>query len=825
MAQENTLFAEVILPLPLRQTFSYELPKNYEDELKSGMRVIVPFGRKIYTGIVFSVSTERPHFATKEILSVQDDEPIIESTHFEFWKWLADYYMCSMGEVFRAALPTGMKPEGETVLSLREIEDISELSTKEQQVVDLLLNETHISLKKLQKKLDFKGLYTLNKLREKNIIAIQEKLKTSYTIKTDIYLKLSDKIARKGFTAELQNELRRAPKQKAALEFFLNAINTKQTENYEGSYFIRRDDFIRESGISRAVIKTLVEKKHLEEYEREIDRIQPDEVKQIEPTEFSPAQQKAYNEILSNFENKDAVLLHGQTSSGKTELYIKLIKETIQQGRQALYLLPEIALSTQIIERLKKHFGDKIGVYHSKYSDAERTEIWRRLSPAEKNQSYQIILGVRSAIFLPFTNLGLIIVDEEHESSYKQYHPAPRYHAPNAAAVLTQIHGAKLLLGSATPSAESYYNAKTDKYGMVHLKERFGKVALPEIILADVKEARRKKQMKSLFTPELYKTIHQALKNKEQIILFQNRRGFSPFLICRECSWVPRCEHCDVSLVYHRRSDQLICHYCGYSYSRPEVCTACGQPSLHPAGFGTEKITEETQALFPQAKCLRMDLDTTSRKTAFREIISDFENHRADILIGTQMVSKGLDFGNVSVVGIMQADLMLNYPDFRAAERSFQMMLQVSGRAGRRSKQGRVVIQTNTPKHPVIQATLNNDFENMLYRELQERKLFKYPPYFRLIQITARDKKLSLTDDAAETLARELHKYFGNKILGPEYPPVGKIKNWYLKNILLKIDRKQSAGRAKAIVLKAVNNMRQNKKYRYVQFIFDVDPA
>ena len=826
MSTEKPVFAEIILPLPLKQMFSYEVPIAYAHKVYSGMRVVVPFGKKkLYTGIIYTISNQRPHFATKEILSVLDDEPVIDVLHLKFWKWIADYYMCSIGEVYRAALPAGMKPEGETVLSLREIEDITALSSKEQQIVQLLSNEKDLSLKKLQKKLDFKGFYTLNKLKEKNIISIKEKLRESYKIKTENYLKLSEEIAQNGISTETAEKLSRAKKQKAALDFFTEKVAKDETINHEGGKFLKRSDFMQASGISASVLRELVKKGYLLEYEQEIDRLHNETAHTEPPKAFSPAQEKAYREIKTGFEEKDIVLLHGQTSSGKTEIYIKLIDETIKEGRQVLYLLPEIALSTQIIERLKKHFGELIGVYHSKYSDAERTEVWRHISPAGDASKYQIILGVRSSVFLPFDNLGLIITDEEHESSYKQYQPAPRYNAANAAAVLAKMHGGKLLLGSATPSVESYHNAIEGKYALVELNERFGNIALPEIILANVKEARRIKKMKSVFTPELYQAVSRALANKEQVILFQNRRGFSPFLICNECSWVPRCEHCDVSMVYHRHSDQLVCHYCGYSYARPEVCSACGQPSLKPAGFGTEKIQEETELLFPEAKTLRMDLDTTGRKTSFQKIISDFANQRANILIGTQMVSKGLDFDNVSVVGIMQADLMLNYPDFRACERSFQMLVQVSGRAGRRGKRGKVIIQTNNPEHPIIQSVVKNDFIAMYQAETEERKLFNYPPYYRLIQITVRDKNLQLTDEAAEIVAAEFQKYFGKMVLGPEYPPVAKVKNWYMKNILIKIKREESVQRAKYIINQVINQMRMQSKFRYIQFVFDADPV
>lgn len=819
------MFVEVILPLPLRQLFTYELPVGNVGPVRPGMRVVVPFGkRKLYTGMVYSVFDERPHFATKEILTVLDDEPLVDELHIRFWEWTANYYMCTLGEVFRAALPAGLKPEGETVISLNSISDTEELSPKEQQIVNALSEEKDLSLSKLKQKLDFKGLYTLNKLRDRQIISFKEKIKEKYKPKTEVFITLAESVS--GGLNEAQKQMvEKAPKQRQALEFITDRSNPSDWLYYEDKAYIKRNVLMTKAGVSAAVLKGLVKKGFLEEYEQEIDRLKPDERTLVDVKALSPAQEKTYNDIKEAFTKKDIVLLHGQTSSGKTELYIRLAEEVMQAGRQVLYLLPEIALSAQITERLKNHFGDKVGVFHSRYSDAERTEIWRHISPAGPASKYQMILGVRSSVFLPFDNLGLIIVDEEHEASYKQYQPAPRYNAANLSTVLGLMHGAKLLLGSATPSVESYFNAYSGKYALAELNERYGKVSLPEIIVADIKEAQRKKQMKSRFTKQLYNAVSDALSNREQVILFQNRRGFAPFLICNECAWVPRCKHCDVSLVYHKKNDRLVCHYCGYSEDYPHVCDACKQPAVKPAGFGTEQIEQSVEELFPSARILRMDLDTTAGKNAYEQIISAFENHEADILIGTQMVSKGLDFENVTVVGIMQADLMLNYPDFRANERAFQTMMQVSGRAGRRGKRGKVIIQTGNAEHVVIQSVIDNDYKGMFREQTAERKLFKYPPFYRTIILTVKFRDLSILDKAAELLATELRKYLKDPVLGPEYPPVAKIKNWYMKNILIKIDRQKSVHRAKHIIEKVTQSVNARQAFRYVQFVYDVDPV
>ncbi len=820
------MYVEVILPLPLRQLFTYKVPADNTMKISEGMRVVVPFGKsKIYTGIIYAILQETPYFDTKEIITILDDEPIVTDLHLKFWSWVANYYLCSLGEVYRTALPSGMKPEGETLIHLNYLEYSENLNDREQQIIDALSADNEISIAKLRSKFDFKTITAINQLQKKNIISFKQKLKENYKPKLELYLKLADDIAENGLNEHQQKLLSKAPKQRQAIEYMLQNMESENFFISENNYYTKRSSFLEKSGVSASVLKQVLQKGLIEEYEQEIDRLKFEFQENEAPNELSQAQAKALDEVRQNFQSKTTVLLHGQTASGKTEIYIHLAKEYMAQGKQVLYLMPEIALTTQITQRLKKHFGDKLGVFHSKYSNAERTEIWRHISPSGASSRYQIILGVRSAIFLPFSNLGLIIVDEEHEASYKQFQPAPKYNAVNLAAVLALMHQAKLLLGSATPSIESYFNAKTNKYALVELSQRYKGISLPEIIIADIKEAKRKKQLKENFTPQLYKAIEQSLEQNKQIILFQNRRGYAPFLICNKCYWIPRCKYCDVSLVYHKNSDKLVCHYCSYTEDYPQVCNSCKQPDVSPYGYGTEQIEYSVNKLFPQAKVLRMDLDTTSGKHAYKNIISEFERHEADILIGTQMVSKGFDFKNVNLVGVMQADLALNYPDFRANERAFQLLTQLSGRSGRHGKKGKVIIQTVNIDHPIIQSVADNDYQTVFKEQVAERKLFKYPPFYRIIVITVKFRNNKVVDKASSLLVDMLRKYFKENILGPEYPPVPKIKNQYMKNILVKINRKQALHKAKYIIAKHANMITSKQEFRYVQILYDVDPA
>ncbi len=657
---------------------------------------------------------------------------------------------------------------------------------------------------------------------DKKAVILEEKLREIYKPKTETYIKLNDSIISEKQLNEAFENLKRAPKQVHVLMSYIKLsgyfLNKKTLE-------VKKQLLIEESKASSAIVKSLVDKNILSEYNKTISRLNDDVKEQIEIKKLSEAQQKTHDEIQDQYSEKDVVLLHGVTSSGKTEIYIHLIKEQLDKGKQVLYLLPEIALTTQIINRLISVFGNRVGIYHSKFSDSERVEVYKNIIEPRDKIKYDIILGVRSSLFLPFSNLGLIIVDEEHENTYKQYDPAPRYNARDCSVVLAQMHKAKVLLGTATPSVESYFNAETGKYGLVQLTSRYQNIQLPEIHLVDILRARKKKEMKSIFSPALIDSIKDSLTINEQVILFQNRRGFAPYLECDMCGWIPYCTNCDVSLTYHRHKNELVCHYCGYTIRSPKTCKACGSAAVQTRGFGTEKIEDEIKIFFPDAKVARMDLDSTRKKNAYQTIIGEFEDGKIDILIGTQMVSKGLDFDNVSLVGILNADNMLNYPDFRAFERSYQLMAQVSGRAGRKNKQGKVVIQTSNPEHPILQFVLDNKYEEMYKSQLFERKNFKYPPFYKLIKISVRHKKQDVADKASHQLAVNLKKIFGKRILGPEPPVISRVQNNFIQNIILKIERERSYQKAKQLLYEQIINLITQDSFKSIHISIDVDPV
>jgi len=791
------LYADLILPVPLDQLFTYHVPQELEAECQIGKRAVVQFGqKKVYSAIIYRTHHNKPtEYKTKSIFSILDDEPIINEFQFKFWKWIASYYLCTIGEVYRAALPAGLKLESHTSVRYNTDffdtdEDTAALSfsPKETILLDSLRTKKSLKISAINDLLSVKNsLNYLKSLYDKGAIEIEESLNQSYKTKKESYIRLGDTVQTEDNLNIALDELSRARKQKQLLLSFLELINYSLDDQKEE---ISKKELLEFSGSSAQFLKELEKKGILITTQKDTSRLNTEDVPVIEAKTLNVAQSKALQNINEQFKEKDTVLLHGVTSSGKTEVYIHLIAEMIRKGKQVLYLLPEIALSTQLIHRLKKHFGNEIGVYHSKFSDAERVEIWNNIQNTSKlnNQpKYKIILGVRSSVFLPYANLGLIIIDEEHENTFKQYNPAPRYQARDAALVLAKIHGARTLLGTATPSIESYFNAQSGKYGLVELLTRFQDIELPEIFIADIKEARRKKQMKSHFTPMLLEGIENALKNKSQVILFQNRRGYAPYLECTSCNAIPKCKHCDVSLTYHRHTNQLVCHYCGYAYTNKGACEECGSTAVHTRGFGTEKIEDELAIFFPNAAMKRMDLDTTRGKKSHEKIIHEFETGNLDILIGTQMVTKGLDFDNVSLVGILDADQMLNFPDFRAYERSFQLMAQVSGRAGRKNKRGKVIIQTLNAKNVIIKDVINNNYQNMFSLQLAERKLFKYPPFNRLIYITLRHKNKQVLDNAALVYASWLKTLFPNNILGPEYPIINRTHDLFLKNIIIKL--------------------------------------
>ncbi|WP_321478628.1 primosomal protein N' [uncultured Bacteroides sp.] len=815
-------YVDVILPLPLARNFTYALPDEGMDEVKAGCRVVVSFGRKkYYTAIVCNVHYCTPtEYEVKEVSALLDASPILFPKQFTFWEWLSNYYFCTQGDVYKAALPSGLKLESETLVEINpDFESSEKLSEKEQLILDLLSNAGEYSITKLEKESKIKNILgVLKALLDKGAVFVKEELRRNYKPKTEIRIRLLPEIANELSLKNLFEELSRAPKQLSLLMKYVELSGFLGENTLKE---VSKKDLLKQSLVSASVCNALIEKQVFETYESEIGRLDKVQRETLSLNPLNEYQQQAYDSLLLCFKQKNVCLLHGVTSSGKTEIYIHLIEEAIQRGKQVLYLLPEIALTTQITERLSRVFGMRLGIYHSKFSDAERVEVWQKQLT---DNGYDIILGVRSSVFLPFKNLGLVIVDEEHENTYKQQDPAPRYHARNAAIVLAAMYGAKTLLGTATPSIESYYNASIGKYGLVELKERYKEIQLPEIIPVDIKELHRKKRMSGPFSPLLLSSIKQALEKKEQIILFQNRRGFAPMIECRTCGWVPKCKNCDVSLTYHKGMNQLTCHYCGYTYQLPKACPACEGVELMHRGFGTEKIEDEVKTLFPEASVARMDVDTTRTRNAYEKIIADFETGKTDILIGTQMVSKGLDFDHVNVVGILNADTMLNYPDFRSYERAFQLMAQVSGRAGRKFGRGKVVLQTKSMDHPIIAQVMANDYEQMANNQLAERQLFQYPPYYRLIYVYMKSKTSTLLDVAAHLMGEKLRMLFASRILGPDKPPVARIQTLYIRKIVLKVETNVSMDRIRECLFKARNEIIGDERFRSLIIYYDVDP-
>ncbi|MCZ2585181.1 primosomal protein N' [Bacteroides fragilis] len=815
-------YVDVILPLPLPRCFTYSLPDEGAEEVQIGCRVVVPFGRKkYYTAIVRNVHHYAPtEYEVKEISTVLDISPILLPGQFRFWEWLADYYLCTQGDVYKAALPSGLKLESETIVEYNpDFEADAPLSEREQLVLDLLAKEPEQCVTKLEKESGLKNILTVIKsLLDKEALFVKEELRRTYKPKTEARVRLVADASDEENLRRIFDELERAPKQLALL---MKYVELSGVLGDGASKEVSKKELLQRASASPAIFNGLVEKQIFEVYYQEIGRLNRLVGKTVELNVLNEHQQRAYHEIMQSFQEKNVCLLHGVTSSGKTEVYIHLIEETLRRGRQVLYLLPEIALTTQITERLKRVFGSRLGIYHSKFPDAERVEIWQKQLTEE---GYDIILGVRSSVFLPFRNLGLVIVDEEHENTYKQQDPAPRYHARNAAIVLASMYGAKTLLGTATPSVETWQNATTGKFGWVELKERYKEIQLPEIIPVDIKELHRKKRMTGQFSPLLLQYVREALDNKQQVILFQNRRGFAPMIECRTCGWVPKCKNCDVSLTYHKGINQLTCHYCGYTYQLPRSCPACEGVELMHRGFGTEKIEDDVKLIFPEASVARMDLDTTRTRSAYEKIIADFEQGKTDILIGTQMVSKGLDFDHVSVVGILNADTMLNYPDFRSYERAFQLMAQVAGRAGRKNKRGRVVLQTKSIDHPIIRQVMTNDYEDMVAGQLAERQMFHYPPYYRMVYVYLKNRNETLLDVMAHTMAEKLRALFGNRILGPDKPPVARIQTLFIRKIVVKIEQNAPMSRARELLLRVQREMIEDERFKSLIVYYDVDP-
>lgn len=815
----ETLFVEVLLPLSIPKLYTYRVPNDLNNDVAVGKRAVVQFGRsKVYTAIIAAITKKAPStYEAKYLIDIIDDKPIVSEKQLKLWNWIADYYLCYPGEVMAAALPAALKLASETRIILnhsKEKYDKQELTDKEYILVDALEIQQELSIADISKILGQKTIFPVLKgLLDKKIIFISEELNEKFKPRKVKHLVLNNFYEDKENLKNLFVVLEKTPKQADALLAYLKLI--KDTPK------ITRTILGEAAAVSDGVIKALIDKDILIAVEDVVSRFNLDTTEKENTFTLSSEQQRAYCEIEKYFEDKAVTLLHGVTSSGKTQIYIRMMENYLEKGQQVLYLLPEIALTAQIIDRLQFHFGHKIIVYHSKFNDNERAEIWQKVL----NNEVQIILGARSAVFLPFQELGIIIIDEEHDPSYKQFDPAPRYHARDAAIVLGNIYKAKVLLGSATPSLESYFNAKSNKYGLVKLTKRYSGVNMPEIEVVSISEQRAKKAVIENFSNILLTDIENTVAKKEQAILFQNRRGYVPVLICKTCGNTPKCVNCDVSLTYHKASNKLHCHYCGYKEDNVTECAACGSKHIEYKGLGTEKVEDDLKNIFPDLRISRLDYDTTRNKNAHQHIITDFEEKRLDVLVGTQMVAKGLDFDNVTLIGIINADSMLQFPDFRAYERSFQMLSQVSGRAGRREKQGKVIIQTYDPKNRIIKQVVENDFDGMYLDELRERRDFKYPPFFRIIQIDVKHKDFANTQYIAERFANELKQTLGNYIIGPQTPLVGRIRNYYIQTILVKIDlENQSIYKIKDFLRDKISQFEVDKANKGAYLVVNVDP-
>lgn len=824
-------YVDVTLPLPLQAQYTYALPGDLEYDIQPGCRVIVPFGnKKIYTAIVMRVHTEQPQgYQVKTVMECLDVHPVLLPIQLKLWQWIADYYLSTLGEVCKAALPSGMKLESESKIVLNEdFEPDIHLTSREKAVLDSLMQakDKEKSVQQLQREVG--GGYIMRVVRQlldKGAIHMKEEVRRSYRPKTEQYVRLSESFFSEEALNRAFESVKRAPKQQALLMKYVEmsalpaALHLK---NYKLLAEVRKQDLLSSAGAAPAVYSALKERGVLQTYTCNVARLPQAEMRDIIGlSPLSDAQQTALDGICAAFNRHQTVLLHGVTSSGKTEIYVHLINQMIAQGKQVLYLVPEIALTTQLTSRLYKVFGDRMGVYHSKFSDNERVEIWQKQL---SDKPYDVLLGVRSSVFLPFQNLGLVIVDEEHEPTYKQQDPAPRYHARNTALVLARMAGAKTLLGTATPSLETYHNALEGKYGLVELKERYRQVMLPEIEVVDIKELQRKRRMTGMFSPRLLEEIRKAMDMHRQVILFQNRRGYAPVVECHTCGWVPKCPNCDVSLTYHKGLHQLTCHYCGFVSPYPRKCPACGETELLYKGFGTEKVEDDLKLLFPEIRVARMDLDTTRTRTGYEQIISDFQQGRTDILIGTQMVTKGLDFENVSVVGILNADTMLNQPDFRSYERAFQMMSQVAGRAGRRQIRGLVILQTKSPDSPVISQVVNHDYQSLYKEQMYEREQFCYPPYCKLIYVYMKHRESTVLDRLAGEMAMRLRAALGTVVLGPDQPPVARVQTLYIRKIVLKIGPGLDMAKVRNYLLQLRQDMINQTVYHSAVIYYDADP-
>ena len=818
--------ADVILPLPLQANFTYRIPDEMRGVLQPGWRVLVPFGRKkFYTGIVMSIHDNLPtQFEVKEIAALLDSSPILLRPQLQLWQWIADYYLCSIGDVYKAAVPSGLKVESETVVTASpdyfETED-ARLSDREKIVLQYVSSRPKVQLDEVERFTGFKNVAAvIMRLLEKDAIYVAERVVQSYSPKTETYVTLNCERGDNDAMNRFFDLVSRAEKQEKLLLAF---IEMSQWLRHSDAIEVAKKALLQHSGISSAVFAAMIEKGIFKQYKKEVNRFFAPIADVVAPPELSSAQKKAFWDISDALKQGKITLLRGVTSSGKTEIYINLIAEMLRLGKQVLYLVPEIALTTQLTHRLQKVFGNSLIIYHSKFNDNERVDIWKKLL---NSTSPCVVLGVRSSVFLPFSNLGLVVVDEEHEPSYKQQDPAPRYNARNVALVLAQMHGAKALLGSATPSMESYYNAKTGRYALVELLTRYDDIALPAVSIVNTKQERKRRTMNGIFSSALIAQCRHALDEGKQAILFQNRRGYAPMLTCRECAYTAKCQNCDVSLTYHRANDTLVCHYCGFTMPMPHTCPSCGQPTLEIVGFGTERIEDEIERVFPDVPVARMDLDTTRNKNGYDEIIDNFSSGKSKILVGTQMVTKGLDFGGVNVVGVLNADSLLNFPDFRAHERAFNMLEQVSGRAGRKDGTGHVVIQTAFPDHPILEHIINHDYEGYFNSELEDRRRFGYPPFSKIIIIYLKHRDDAVVGEMAVRFSNLLREIFAHRVLGPEPPLVARVQQFHIRQIVLKMETAASMVKVKAILRQLYERMLAlDTRMKSVILYYDVDPA
>lgn len=823
------MFAEVLLPLPLYSTFTYSIPSEMEDAVQAGSRVLVQFGKKkYYTGIVEYIHSTPPEgYEVKPLMALLDPRPIVRYPQLKLWHWIADYYLCAPGEVFKAAVPTGLKPESETFISLNpdyEPDESNPFKMSERQAVllQIIQEKKRLRISEIETESGIRNAATLlNPMLDAGIIEIDEKIVERYRPKKTTLVKLTFSRGDSDRLHECFGLLTRSRQQEKALLAYLDLSGwiNNQSELKD----VEKSRLLATAGITPGTLRTLVDKGIFEIYKKSINRFALDsEDSSVSLSPLSDSQQKAYKQIVASLNKNPIHLLHGVTGSGKTEIYTHLMAEVLEAGNQVLFLVPEISLTTQLSDRLRKVFGRRLLVYHSKFSDSERVDIWRRL--LQGNEPL-VVLGARSSVFLPFSRLGLVIVDEEHEASFKQYDPAPRYNARDVALMLARMHGAKSLLGSATPSIETYYKATIGKYGLTSLTERFEGATLPDVTILDMKELRKQKEVKGILSSPLRRRILSTLQDKKQAIMFQNRRGFAPVVVCDQCGWSPKCRDCDVSLVYHKNTGLLRCHYCGFTQLLPKLCPACGQNSIRIFGYGTERIAEELHEEFEGYRVARMDLDTTRNKDAYQEIIEEFARHETDILVGTQMVSKGLDFGEVTTVGVLNADTLLNFPDFRSNERAFNMLEQVAGRAGRRQDKGEVMIQTVNPTHEVLQFVKHHDYIAFYQKEISDREKFAYPPFTKIINIYLKNRDGLACDRGAVTFAMALRSVFGERVLGPEKPFVSRIATFYLQSIMLKIEAGASMKKVKDLLRSVLAGVANNPDIKSSTIYYDVDPV